>query len=69
MMRVICSACNIGVDMQNNWTFTVCKNEYGEYVVRFSNNGKYYPAADYFTESRADAWATGAAECKRLNKV
>lgn len=38
------------------------KNEHGEWVVRaYDENGKRYPAADYFTTDRNDAVGTAAA--------
>lgn len=47
------------------------RNQFGEYVVRFwmvtPSGRKRLQDGDYFTEDRADAEATGKAECERHN--
>lgn len=43
-------------------TYTIRKNEYGEYVVRFSIDGKRATSMDYFTNDRQDATVTAKQE-------
>jgi hypothetical protein len=44
-------------------------SEYGEYRVKYFNNGKHLPDADSFHDDAEDAHGTAKAELKRMNKT
>lgn len=48
-------------------TYTIRKNEWGEYHVKFRVNGERKPEWDYFTDDKQDAIST-AKVIERMNE-
>jgi uncharacterized protein YegP (UPF0339 family) len=55
--------------MRNEVTYTIRKNEFGEYHVRFRLNGVRCADWDYFTNDKEEAEATALETVKSHNEA